>query len=221
MAEAAALMAEARALRARAGFPRARSGVDLPPLLWLTDPARAPDPVAVARRLPRGCGVVLRHYDAPDRADLARRLAAVCRARGLVLLVGADAALAAAVGAHGVHLPEWDTRWGARRHEWRLLTAAAHSAGALRRAAGADAALLSPVFATVSHPGAPPLGPARFAELTAGSPLPVYALGGVTAAAAPALRGSGAAGIAAVGALAGLGITPPRPLPARLKAEVI
>ena len=42
-----------------------------------------------------------------------------------------------------------------------------------------DALLLSPVFATASHPGAPVLGPVRGAMIAAASRVPVYALGGI------------------------------------------
>ncbi len=179
----------------------------LPALILLSDRRRLADPVAAAARLPRGAAVILRHYDAPDRADLARRLARTCRARGIVLLVAGDGALAAAVGAAGLHLPEariGECRsWRRRRPNW-LITAAAHSLPALRRArrAGADAALLSPVFATASHPGARPIGAVAFARLVRASRLPVYALGGVNRATAPRLRGSGAVGIAAISGIA-------------------
>ncbi len=187
----------------------------LPPLLMLTDDVRLPDPLAAAARLPAGAAVVLRHYGrpAPERRALGRALAALCRRRRLRLLVAADWRLAAAVGADGLHLPEGLARGGAglaaalawRRQGGRLLTVAAHGAAGLTRARrlGADAALLSPVFATASHPGARPLGPVRFAALCRAAGLPVYALGGVAAATAPRLRGSGAAGVAAIGALAG------------------
>ena len=68
-------------------------------------------------------------------------------------------------------------RW---QREW-LVTAAVHSPAALRAAAaaGADAALLSPIFATASHPDVRTLGLQRFAALAQASPLPVYALGGI------------------------------------------
>ncbi len=81
------------------------------------------------------------------------------------------------------------------------MTAAAHDAAAIRRAArhGAHAVLLSPVFATASHPGAPSLGPLRFARLARCSPIPVYALGGITAETARRLAGSGAVGLAGIG----------------------
>ena len=45
---------------------------------------------------------------------------------------------------------------------------------------GADGVLLSPVFATRSHPGGDVLGPARFRRLAQYSRAPVIALGGMT-----------------------------------------
>ncbi len=60
--------------------------------------------------------------------------------------------------------------------------ASCHNAAELRRAEelGCDFALLSPVLATKSHPGAPHLGWENFAAIAAGSSIPVYALGGLT-----------------------------------------
>jgi thiamine-phosphate pyrophosphorylase len=182
----------------------------LPPLILMTDAVRLPDPEAAIARLPRGAAVILRHRDAAERGRLARRLAAPCRRRGLTLIIAADARLADAVRAGGLHLSEAMLRHGGRGWRlWRrpgwLVTAAAHSPAAIRAAAGAgvDAVLLSPVFPTASHPAAAALGPLRFAALVRQSPIPVYALGGVTAATAPRLAGSGAAGFAAIGGLAG------------------
>ena len=89
-----------------------------------------------------------------------------------------------------------------RRPGW-IVTSAAHSPRAVRSAAalGVDAVLLSPVFATRSHPGAPTIGPMRFARWVSESPIPVYALGGIDARSGRRLRGSGAAGFAAIGGL--------------------
>ncbi|MDF7774149.1 thiamine phosphate synthase, partial [Sphingomonas sp. AOB5] len=58
------------------------------PARWLmTDPRMGDGLWAALERLPRGSGVVFRHYDAPDRAALLRRVALVARRRGLVLVV--------------------------------------------------------------------------------------------------------------------------------------
>lgn len=194
--ETLAKLARALNLRARA--------TALPALVLMTEEGRG-DALAAARALPPGSAVILRHYGAPERAELARALAALCRRRRLKLLVAADAGLALRVGAAGVHLPE---RLAARARVLRLkrgwiVTVSAHSYPALWRAAraGADAALLAPVFETGSHLKARPLGPLRFAALVRRAPLPVYALGGIGPGNAMRLKDSGAVGIAAIGAL--------------------
>jgi hypothetical protein len=91
---------------------------------------------------------------------------------------------------------------GPPRRGQLLLAVAAHSGPALARAArlGADAALLSPVFATASHLGAKPLGAVRFRALVRGSRVPVVALGGISADNVARL-GRQIAGVAAIGAL--------------------
>lgn len=185
---------------------------DLPPLILMTDEVRLANPEAAVDALPRGSAVIFRHYRANDRRAIARRLAGICRRRGLKLLIAGDVRLAIEVGAQGLHLPEYLARrlachrWGRRgsRPGW-LITVAAHSLPALQRARrlGADAVLLAPVFTTASHPDTRPLGPLRFSAWAGQSPVPVYALGGVTAANAGRLAGSGAAGIAGIAGLAG------------------
>ena len=178
----------------------------LPPLILMTDWVRLKSPLDAAAALPRGSAVILRDYENPRRADLARALRAVCRRCGILLLIGADTALARAVGADGIHYPEaLVPRAGSierPKSHW-IVTAAAHSAAGLARArrAGADAAILAPVFKTGSHPGRPNLGPTRFAALVRSVDLPVYALGGVNDGTAARLLAGGAVGIAAVGAL--------------------
>lgn len=198
-------MASTLASAARSLNSRAAKKHGMPPLILVTDAARLPDPVAAIKRLPRGSGVIFRHYAAPGRAGLAGKLAALCRARRLLFLVGGDARLALAVRADGLHLRERDLAAmilpGARR---LFITASAHSRRALVAAGrrGATAALLGPVFETGSHPGKPGLGSLRFASIARHSPVPVYALGGITPANARRLLGSKAVGIAALGGLA-------------------
>jgi thiamine-phosphate pyrophosphorylase len=172
----------------------------------MTDSQRLPDPLPALRLLPPDSAVIVRETDPLRRRVLARRLRQTARRRRIRMLIAADERLARE--ADGLHLSEAMARRGARR--WRLshrpgtlLTVAAHSAAAIRRAAalGANAVLLAPVFATASHPGARSLGPLLFARLVWSSPLPVYALGGIDAAGAQRLLRSGAAGFAAIGAL--------------------
>ncbi len=184
----------------------ARARAFLPALILMTDSERLPDPRAAVEALPKGSAIILRHRDAGSRAGLAERLMPIARRRDLIVLVADDPILAANIAADGLHCSEKQiaevSHWRARRRDW-LVTAAAHSAGALRRAAlaGADAALLSPVFPTDSHKGSAVLGPWRFRALTNGAAIPVYALGGIDAKTALRLTGANAVGIAAIGGL--------------------
>lgn len=184
----------------------------LPPLLFVTDPERTPDPVGAAERLPCGAGVIYRAFGASAAESVGRALAAVARERGLTLLVGADAELADAIGADGVHLPErgLDQAQALRlnRPDWRI-TAAVHDREALAAAesAGVDAALVSPVFPTRSAAARALIGAETFELWAAETALPLYALGGVTAATAVLVPS--ARGFAAVDALTG---APPPPV---------
>lgn len=187
--------------------PRFTPEKPLPRLLFVTDPVRTPEPEAIVAALPAGSGVIYRAFGAVDAAVRARRLRAIADRRGLVLLVGADEALARACGANGVHLPEAAigraVTLRAAHPDW-ILTAAAHSLAAAVHAAagGCDAALVSPVFTSNSPSAGAPMGAAAFAALVQAAPLPVYALGGVTMRTAPGLAGSGAQGLAMVEGLA-------------------
>ncbi len=177
---------------------------NLPPLILMTDVHRLADPAIAVSVLPEGSAVILRHTDRRELADLARRLRPLCSARRVRLLIAGEPRLAMTLGADGIHLSETLLRsgrgnWRRWRHN-RLVTAAAHSPTALALAwrAGVDAVLLSPVFGTASHPDVAPLGVLRFAAWCRTSPLPVYALGGVTARTARRLTASGAVGIAGI-----------------------
>ena len=113
---------------------------------------------------------------------LALKMLPLIRSHDARLLINADIELAKEIGADGVQLTgaqlaELEERPGV---EW--CAASCHSAEELRRAEalGCDFALLSPVQATQSHPGAAHLGWEKFAAIAAGCSIPVYALGGLT-----------------------------------------
>lgn len=133
---------------------------------------------------------------------LARKAVALCHARGALLLINGDAALARAVGADGVHLTAAQLAGGAPRPDLAWCAASCHDAAQLRAAEqlGADFAVLGPVLPTASHPGAPHLGWERFAELAQGAALPVYALGGLQPALLAQAQALGAHGLAMLSA---------------------
>lgn len=164
------------------------------PRLWLmTDPRLGEALWDALARLPRGSGVIFRHYQLPsaERRALFARIAKVARRRGLVLLRAGATPMRGERGTHGAR-GRWLTTWPV--HSRREAMAAIR--------AGADALLVSPVFPTRSHPGAPALGPVRFGMLVRGLPVPVLALGGMDARNARRLAPFGIHGWAAIDAWA-------------------
>ena len=128
---------------------------------------------------------------------------AIARARRLKLLIGADAGLAAKVGADGVHLPERDALRAAalkRAHPGWIVTSAAHSLAAARRG-DADAVVVSVAFPSRSVSAGAALGPVRLAALVRAAGRPAYALGGVNNKTARRLIDAGLIGLAAVDGL--------------------
>ncbi len=186
----------------------------LPRVVAITDPAYAPEVVlaqlgaALAAAAPGSLAVQVRDRTGPRaRVEaLARALRDLTRAHGAMLLVNRDVALAVAIGADGVHFGADPLDRAARvalvPGAW--LTVAAHTDEDVRAAlaAGADAALVSPIFAS---PGkGSPRGVAALARARALAPqLPLYALGGVEPANATSCVAAGATGVAVIRALFG------------------
>lgn len=178
-------------------FRQARS---LPSVFLMTDERMGDGLWAALERLPRGAGVVFRHYrlSGPDRRALFERVRRVARRRGLILLLAGSERLATAWRADGAHGPS------PRRRSARplLRTAPAHDRKEWLAAcrSGCDFAFVSPIFATRSHPGAEALGPVRAGLLLGGDRRKAVALGGMTAARAQTLRTLGITRWAAIGA---------------------
>jgi thiamine monophosphate synthase len=169
------------------------------PLILLTDRRQAirPLPEVIVAAAAGGLRlVVVREKDLP----LEQRMGLAVELRDLLAPVGGRVLLAGPVpGPDGRHLAAADP-WPDHRHG--LLGRSCHRRQELApaAAAGADYVTLSPIFLTESKPGyGPALGPPA---LAGASPLPVYALGGVTTPArARDCARAGAAGVAVMGAL--------------------
>jgi thiamine-phosphate pyrophosphorylase len=151
------------------------------PSVWLVSDARNDGRLErVLKHLPRGSGLIFRHYhlEPVKRRARWRELARLARSRGHVMALSWTVGGARnwrADAAYGP--PERLTKGPAML---RLVTAhSLREIGAAHRAR-ADAILLSPVFATRSHPGAKALGPVRFRMLAARANVPVIALGGMS-----------------------------------------
>ena len=135
-----------------------------------------------------GPEVAIQHRDpgAQVRAFLARgqRLAVLCQRGGAQLCINGRPDVARVLGAN-LHLPVEGPRASEVRPFLgadRWLSAAVHSEEELLAASGADCVLVSPVFAPGSKPGdvRPPLGVEGYRALAARSPVPAFALGGMT-----------------------------------------
>jgi 8-oxo-dGTP diphosphatase len=135
---------------------------------------------------------------APERLRvLADKLLAISAPYGARVLLNGDANTARELSCAGVH---WTAArlLAARARPDMLCAASTHDAAELAQSAklGVDFVVLGPVSETPTHPKARPLGWQRFAELAAGSPMPVYALGGLSPADLDIAIAHGAHGVA-------------------------
>ena len=140
-----------------------------------------------------------------DYANLARCVVDVCHQHGARVLLNADAPLVEQLGADGLHLNSRRLAHAAGRplsQDFKVI-ASCHDQAQLQHASrvGVDAAVLSPVQPTASHPDRLPLGWARFADWVDDCPFPVYALGGMSPRDIATAQAHGGHGIAAIRAL--------------------
>lgn len=154
------------------------------PKLWLmTDERMGHTLFAALTRLPKGSGIIFRHYSLsrPARAALLLKVRRIAKARRLMLLIG-----------------------GRDHHRgFGAVTAPVHSIPERIAAerAGARLLFISPVHPTRSHTGARALGRVRFGLLSQGAKAPVIALGGMTGRRFRALSGFKPYGWAAIDGL--------------------
>lgn len=193
-------------------FPAANrpivSAARLPDRYWITpddaDPARLLE--GLARALDGGARLV--QLRAPrlgegDYRAVATQALARCAGRAEVLLKG-PLAWAGDFPAAGWHLTAQQLRAltpGSRPlPAGRWLAASCHDAAelALARACDVDFVTLSPIRATLSHPGSPALGWSAAEALLETFDRPAFLLGGLTAGDLAEARARGGQGIAAI-----------------------
>lgn len=152
------------------------------PRIWLmTDPRFGTDLLPAIQRLPARSGVVFRHYGLgeQERGALFVQVRRICMRRGHMLLLAGDERMAMRWHADGFHSGQ-----KMRRSKSMMQSVPAHNRRELASAqrGGAHLVLLSPVFATASHPGARPMGRSTFMALAKQSAhLRVIVLGGMNA----------------------------------------
>jgi 8-oxo-dGTP diphosphatase len=136
------------------------------------------------RALARGLKLIQVREKSMTAAELERFARAVivkARKHGALVLINSDVELARHLGANGVHLTAAQLAQLRQRPELDWCAASCHNAAELTRAVqlGVDFAVLGPVQATPTHPGAQVLGWDNLAAVTLGSAVPVFALGGM------------------------------------------
>lgn len=193
-----------------------------PPLRWLQlptiyaissagSPAQLP---AFLTQLERGLNAGIRLFQwrepgwpgGPDQADLYQAFQttlARCRAHGAQLLVNSIHPEAWWHEADGVHLRSGDALQLAAKPtlaEGKRVGVSTHTLSELEHARRleADFAVLGPVLPTASHPGHAGIGWEAFATLNAQAGLPLFALGGQSAATLAQAQSVGGHGIAGI-----------------------
>lgn len=167
------------------------------PKIWLMTDPRMVDVLASIARLPKGSGIIFRHYAWAEsrRRALFKKVQCLAR-RGRHVLILADTPLRAKQwGADGAHNRSLRTSWGLR-------TVAVHSAkeAALAKRIGADLIFVSPIFQTRSHPGSKTLGRIGLGQIASHQCTKTVALGGMTEKRAKSLHALKIHGWAAVDA---------------------
>lgn len=179
---------------------------DLYPQIWLMTDARNDAGLEKSiKALPRGSGIVFRHYHLPpdQRRERFEAVKDGARRGGHILLL-ADTPLAARRwGADGVY--GWRGEGRRYRHHGATMLHAApvHNLREIAMAThyGSYLFFLSPAFATRSHPGQRPLNRVQLRRLVALCRKPVILLGGMDAERYRQLADLGAYGWAAIDGL--------------------
>jgi thiamine-phosphate pyrophosphorylase len=139
--------------------------------------------------------------------EVAKRMAAVCRQAGVPLIVNDRIDVAIAANADGVHLGQSDFPIPLAREmlgQDKLIGGSAATLDEARicLAEGADYVGFGPVYVTGSKADAGPVsGPTVLKQVVETIPLPVIAIGGVTAENIPEVMQTGAHGIAVISAV--------------------
>ncbi len=141
-------------------------------------------------KIPKKAAFLLRSYETKKRKKIAKQLLKFCKMKKIKLLIGSDIKLAEDINADGIHFPEYMVKknkinWiGIKNVKFKkkwIITTAVHSIDSLKKAEvlHIDAALLSPVFPSKSHPNNKSLGINKFSKIVKKTKLPIYALGGI------------------------------------------
>ena len=186
----------------------------LPPLYLITDRHLVrPDQdffAVLEQLLVAGVRLIqLREKDLPARQlyAMAERLGEITQRHNCLLLINDRVDIALAVNADGVHLRSNSLSPAVARTllgRDKLIGVSTHCAEEVSTATrqGADFVTFGPVFYTPSKAGyGAPKGITELQNICRSTPLPVYALGGITVTNTPAIMTTGVHGVAVISSL--------------------
>ena len=159
--------------------------------------------LAVDRALDNGLRLIqVRDRGLPDTLKRGYVAALIQRARskGAIVVLNDEVELALELGADGVHLSAERLADCSARPALEWVGASCHDRHELERAAqlGLDYAVLVSIRETPTHPTGQPIGWEGFSAKAQGLPIPVFAIGGVSAEDMVTARAAGAHGLAAI-----------------------
>jgi thiamine-phosphate pyrophosphorylase len=140
---------------------------------------------------------------------LALQLRRAAEQAGALFLVNDRCDVALAVDADGVHLGQGDLPVALARRllgHGKIIGVSTHRPAEVREATvtGADYLGVGPIFQTGTKPDHEPVvGIEGLRQIQSLTPLPVFAIGGITLECLPAVRGAGADGVAVISAIVG------------------
>lgn len=159
-------------------------------------------------------------HDAERRLTEARSLKAICDEAGACFLINDDPALAAACGADGVHVGREDADPVELRRQYGpdlMIGVSCYDSLELAHAAvasGADYVAFGSAYASPTKPGAVRAPLSLYRDANAALPVPIVAIGGITAANGRPLVAAGCQALAVISAVLDT------PDPARAAAEI-
>lgn len=149
-----------------------------------------------------------KNHDLATIEHVARRLLPLCRAAGVPFILNDHPALAASIGADGVHLGQDDGPLADARRTvgpGKLIGRSTHSLEQARTALaeGFDYIGFGPLFPTPTKAGRPAIGLHEIAamERDVGEKIPAFCIGGITPETLPAVLAAGARRVVIVSAL--------------------
>lgn len=141
-----------------------------------------------------------------DQIPIAKKLQALCRAKGALFVVNDFVEVAVAADADGVHVGQKDEATATARQKLSAEKIVGVSTGVPSEAVqaaedGADYIGVGPIYATTTKATRPPAGPQLITRIRHATTLPMVGIAGITPGRAAPVIAAGADGVAVISAV--------------------